>query len=328
MKIFVCDYAHRKSTRHWIKWLEKNHTVIVNKYFNPIYAQWADMIWIEWCEGPAQEASLLSKEYVDVCDEDGLIGEHHERYSGKYDWSGKPIYIRPIDIDVHYGHFRGVKWENVTGLFYIAPHFLEMIKKDITLPEKLLTAETPVAIDQSEWTFRKRDGSGRNIAWMNHSWSAKGLPFAIHGLEKLIRVTGDKTWKLHIVENGRSDEHWMWRYLNHIIKDFGLEDNVVWSNGVESVDEFLNDKDYLWQTSYKEGFSLIMGEALSKGIRSLTSNWESSKHIWGEELVWNTIDELVEKTIAPNYDSERYRQIASKYSAENEVEMLRKLTGL
>lgn len=328
-KIFFCDYTHHKTTRHWLEWLKQNHEVIVDMYFNPLYAQWADVIWIEWCEGAAVEASQMKGHYENIYDHAGVCGNNDKshQHSGDFDWSGKKIIIRPIDIDVHYGHFRKVKWENVDSLFYIAPHILDLMS-DFHFPETLKKVHTPLSVDLDEWKFRERHDSGRNIAWINHSWTCKGLPLALQGLEKLIRVSGDRSWKLHIVENGRSNEYWLWSYLYHIIEELGLKDNVIWYKSVGSVDEFLEDKDYLWQTSFKEGFSLIVAEALAKGIKALTHNWRDSRLIWGDEIVWSTIDELVEKMLDGKYDSQHYREIVKQYSKEKEVELLRKLTNL
>ena len=328
MKVYLCDYSHHKTTRHWIKYLEANHELVMDQYFNPVYAEWADVIFVEWCEGAAQEASLGERDYEGVYDHAGVRGEPEKQYTGHFNWKGKPLYIRPIDIDVYYGHFRNVHWENVTGLIYIAPHIKELLMEGITYPDTLKIDFVPLSVDVNEWTYRERDGTGKQIAWINHNWSAKGLPLMIQALKKLVDYTKDPEWVLHIVENERSTEWWLHRYIKEQIKMLGLESNVRWHDSVPSIDQFLDDKDYLVSSSHKEAFSLILAEAMAKGIKAVTHSWWGADKLWPKEMVWYTIDEFPIKLVLGAYDSEKYRALAESYSSEKEIERLREITGL
>jgi len=264
-------------------------------------------------------------------DQAGICGntEKHHQHTGDFDWSGKDIFIRPIDIDVHYGHFRQVKWENVKGMFYIAPNFLTLLKKNFTFPEDLMVEETILSIKMDEWKYRDRPcGEGRKIAWVNHNWTAKGLNLAYIALNKLITITGDSSWELHVVSNGRSTEHWYFDYLDHLAKTLDIEDRITQYATVESIDEFLDDKDFLWQTSLKEGFSLICAEAMAKGLHVYMNNWQDSEHIWGSNVVSNTPESLATKTATDVYSSEHFRELAATHSHDKEIARLRELTGL
>lgn len=327
MRVYVCDAVGGKTTKHWIKWLGENHELVVDQYFNPVYAEWADIIYIEWCETPAIEASRLKAHYDGVYDHMGVRGEREKQHSGDFDWSGKQIYIRAIDIDVYYGHYGSVQWENITGLIYIAKHIYG--KMSYPWPEKLRFAHIPLSIDVEAWKFQERDGSGRNIAWVNHHWSAKGMPLMLQALHRLVEVTGDKTWKLHVVENGRSTEWWLFDYLNHMIKALGLEDNVVWHHDpVPNVDEFLDGMDYAVTSSHKEAFSLFSAEALAKGIKTLIHNWWGAEDVWPKELVWTSIEDFANKMWTGKYDSKHFREVASQYDKSVEIQKLREFLGL
>jgi hypothetical protein len=327
MKIFLCDYAIHKTTKHWFEYLKANHEVVTDMYFNPVYAEWADIIYIEWCETSAQQASEGEGDFEGVYDHEGVRGEREKQYSGHFSWKGKPMFIRPIDIDVYYGHFRGIKWENVTALLYIAKHIGELLNRNFTYPPNLKQYHVPLSVKLDDWKFRERDGTGKQIAWINHNWSGKGLPLMLQAFDKLIRFTNDKTWHLHIVSNGQSNEYWFFEYCLQWIKSRGLEANVTWHDAVPNVDEFLDDKDYLISSSYKEAFALILAEAMAKGIKALTHNWWGAEDIWPKEMVWETVDEFPIKMMQ-NYDSNVYRKLAEQYSSDKEIALLREITGL
>ncbi len=327
-KIYVCDNPTLKTTKHWVKWLEENHDVVVDMYFNPVYAEWADLIYIEWCEPPAIQASQLKGFFENVYDHAGVRGEKEKTYTGDFDWSTKPIYIRGIDMDIFYGHYHSVKWDNIAGFAYIAQHMRDYMGP-FPFPEKLKIAHIPLGINLSEWSYRERDGKGRKVAWINHNWSAKGLPLMLQAFEKLVRQTPGEPWEFWVMSNGKSTEHWLHNgYIPHMIKALGLQGMVKdITDGVPNVNEFLEDKDYLVSSSEKEAFSLILAEAMAKGIKAVTHSWWGAEDIWPRDMVWRTIDEFPEKMMLP-YNSKNYRLLASRYSHDKEIAALREFTGL
>lgn len=328
-KVYLIDYPNFRTTRHWRDYLAANHDLVTDMYLNPIKAAWADVIFCEWVEGAAQQLSRRKGHFDDVYDHEGMIGPQHAVHSGDWSWPNAKIFMRGIDIDLHMGHFRGVSWENVGALMYIAPHFRDIIMDGMTYPPNLRLEETNLSVKLDEWTYRDRPcGTGRNIAWINENWSAKQLGLAYIALAKLIEKSGDRTWRLHVVSNGHSNEHWLFRYQEHLMKTLGIEDNVVKYDSVPSIDSFLEDKDFLWQTSAKEGFSLIMGEAMAKGLHVYSLNWESSTAIWGFTPICDTPEQLASKTMLDTYDSAFFRGLAETHSHDKEIARLREITGL
>lgn len=324
-KVLLIDYPNFRTTRHWRDWLAENHELTTDMYADPEKMAKADVIWMEWCE----YAAILASQGRYDDSNFKLWNDPENRFGpgGYADWSKAKLFIRPIDIDIHFGHFRGVKWENVTGMAYIAPHFGRILQDGMQYPPGMKIMETRLSVRLDEWKYRQR-GPGKNIAWVNEGWSAKNLPGALYALHDLIHITGWEDAKLHVVENKRSGEQWLHRHVQHLIDILGLKNNVVFYGEVPSLDEFLEGMNFLWQTSMKEGFSLVMAEALAKGIKALTLNWESSTDIWPRELVADTPHELAMLTIQREYDSVKLQSYASRYSHLNEIAELRKFTGL
>jgi len=324
-RVLLIDYPNFRTTRHWRDYLAENHELETDMYADPEKMAWADVIWMEWCE----YAAILASKGVyndETChfwnDSENRFGAGNSR-----DWRKSKLFIRPIDIDIHAGHFRGVDWTRVQAMCYIAPHFREMLMDGMQYPPGLRIEETRLSVKLDEWVWRSR-GPGKNIAWMNENWSAKNLPAAIYALHRLVRYEGWSDAVLHVVSNGRSGENWLHRHVRHMVRYLGLEENVRFYDSVPSVDKFLDDKDFLWHTGMKEGFSLICGEALAKGIKVLMLNWESSKEIWPEELVCDTPEILAARTAIGGYDSAQLRSYAERYSHDKEIANLRRITGL
>lgn len=329
MKIFFYDYAHHKTTKHWLEYLKANHEVVEDVYFNPIYAEWADVIYMEWCEGAAIEASQGEADYEGVYDHAGIRGVPGAQYSGHFNWKGKPLYIRAIDIDVYYGHFRQVQWDNVTGLLTIAPHIQrKMHDGSVIYPEKLKEAIIPLSVKLEEWNYVDRGRPNKKIAWVNHHWSAKGFMLMLQAFAKLIAVTKDRTWELHVVENGRSTEHWLFDYIQYMLTKLNIKDRVFFYGPVDSVDKFLDDKDYIVSSSMKEAFSLILAEGMAKGMKALTHSWWGADEIWPDEMIWATIDEFPDKLLKPKFDSKHYRELAAEHSHDKEIIALKDFCGL
>lgn len=282
------------------------------------------MAWIEWCEGSMIQASWREAsgqpEFHGVYNDFTDPGHKDPRdFTG--DWKNTKLINRAIDIDVLYGHYRQVKWENVNALTYIAKHIFEMMDINMNFARmfpNLKTAHIPLSVNLDKFSFRDRTKThGKNIAFVHHLWGAKGLPLALQVLKKL--VNQDKEWKLFIVGDW-SSEAWHPRYITHIIKEMGLEDNVIIRDRVKSVDIFLEEMDYVFSSSYKEAFSLIIGEGMAKGLKPIVHNWQGARDIWTDKYVWTTIDEAVEMCLG-DYNSQEYREFVNRYSHVNEYQM-------
>lgn len=326
MKVLLIDYPNLRTTRHWHAWLSEHHELTYDMYADPEKMAQADVIWMEWCE----YAAILASQGRYDDSNFHLWNDAENRFGpgGSADWSKAKLFIRPIDIDIHFGHFRGVKWENVTGMAYIAPHFGRILQDGMQYPPAMKIMETRLSIKLDEWTYAVRH-PGKNIAWVNEGWSAKNLPGALYAMHALNRMGGTRDpYILHVVENKRSGEQWLHRHVQHLIRVLGLTEQVKFYGEVESLDQFLDGMNYLWQTSMKEGFSLVMAEALAKGLKVMSLNWESSTDIWPKEIIYDTPEEMAMAVLTIDYDSAKFRSYVEPYSHVNEIAQLRSLTGL
>ena len=318
-KILFIDNPYYKTTKHILKHWQETQDVKTDLYFNPQKAEWADIIYIEWCEGTIIEASKGKGHY------DGVISDHKIIAQTDFDWSNKILINRIIDIDAYYRHYRQVQWQNVNHLAYIAKHIFEMVDREMDFARNypnLQTHHIPLGIDLDAWTFKNRDKThGKNIAFIHHLWTGKNIPLALQILAKLVSL--DKDWKMWLVGDW-SNEMWLRPYIQYFVKSNGLEHNLEILSRASDVNLFLDNMDYLLSTSSKEAFSLIIAEAMAKGIKPLIHNWEGSKDIWNTKYIYNTVDECVEMC-CDNYNSEEYREEVKKYDKRYELEAIDKL---
>jgi glycosyltransferase involved in cell wall biosynthesis len=324
LKIFLCDQPEHKTTRILAEHWAKKYDLICDPYFNPFKAQWADVTWIEWCEGSMIHASEREA--------DGQQAWHKGMYNDFNDpshktpvdfignWKNTKLINRAIDIDVWYPQYPQVSWGNVNALTYIAKHIFELMDKNMDFSKQypnLKVMHIPLSVDMDALSFNDKTKShGKNIAFINHLWGGKGVPLALQIIKKLVDI--DPEWKLYIVGNW-NNEQWFRAYIYHIIKEMGLGDNVLISDRVPDVNVFLDNMDYTLSTSYKEAFSLITAEAMAKGLKPVIHNWMGAHDIWGKEWVYNTIDEAVSMFLN-NYNSQEYRDFVSQYDKRFEIE--------
>jgi hypothetical protein len=74
-----------------------------------------------------------------------------------------------------------------------------------------------------------------------------------------------------------------------------------------TVDEFLEDKNYLLHASHKEGFSYATAEAMAKGIKPIIHRFYGADDLW-PNMTWDSIDQAIEMITNKEYNSASYRQ--------------------
>ena len=138
-----------------------------------------------------------------------------------------------------------------------ASHIRELVEGYVSFPDNVEIYHVPFGVDMDKWTYRERSG-GKNIAFIAHRWSAKGLPLLA---QVMMRLRG---YKLHILGN-KSSEKWLHAYWDYIVDQVGFP--VEETEHTDSVNEWLDDKDYLIVTSQKEAFSYVAAEAAAKAAK-------------------------------------------------------------
>ena len=137
----------------------------------------------------------------------------------------------------------------------------------------------------------------------------------------------DNKYQLHVGGDFQDPRYFV--YFNYIRKEMKIEDNFILHGWIDNVEEFLEDKDYILSTSIHEGHPYNILESMARGIKPIIHNFDGAKSIWPNELIYNTIDEAVEKITEESYDSESYRRfIEDNYSLEEQIDLIETILNI
>jgi glycosyltransferase involved in cell wall biosynthesis len=310
MKIALFDPYLPKFTQDIIdSFRAQGHEVKTDRYYDPKLVEWADIVWFDTCDN-----NLKSAMYPDKSDPTQEGWDLHEM-----DLTRKKIIVRIIDIEVWVGHNMNVDWSLITDIVYIAPHIMELVKNSPNWkPEYDAKCHfIPCGVNLEKFTFKERQ-AGFNIGVVSEIWESKGADLFLQVALKLRQI--DERYNIQWVGKMQCYQ-WDWYYIQDFIKRHDLK--IEFIEHVESIDEFLEDKNYLLHCSLKEGFSYATAEAMAKGIKPVTHSFYGSEHLW-PGLTWDSIDEAVIDITEDFYDSNDYRQylIEKGYTVDGMMERI------
>lgn len=324
MKIAFFDPYLYKFTRDMVEyWEGQGHEVKVERYYNPTLIEWADLIWFETCDNNLKSGMNPDEALQALWLQDGIV----ESDMHKMDLSGKKIIVRPIDIEVWSGSHADAKlWNLVDDCIFIAPHIRDIMMADSRPQESKMNIHViPHSVNLDKWTFKER-GPGFKIAVVSEIWESKGIDYTLQIALKLKQIDE----RYHIYYLGRDQQyHWHRFYMEEFVKNNGL--NITFIDWVDDLDTWLEDKNYLLNSSTKEAFSAITAEAAAKGIKPILHAFGGYEPLWGDSgWVWQGIDEAIDMITDGEYDSNSYREYLKKkgYTTGQMMEKINKVIGV
>ncbi len=278
-------------------WRKQGHDVRYEMGYNPDRHEWSDVCFVD-------------------------VGDNNAQVASGYKFPNSKLAIRVIDIEAWCGQPGGVNWENADVCIFGAKHIEELVRGYVDFPPNVKVVHIPFGVDLDRWTFRERDGSGKNIACVAHQWTAKNLPLLFQVVAKL----GDG-WTLHLLGTKSGGDPWQWKYYECILSRMNI--NYTDTGWVDDLDAWLEDKDFHVLASYKEAFSYVSAQCAAKGIKPLIHPFWGASDIWPESWLWNTVDECVDMILHQSYDSQSYRTfIEDNYSLKNSMNAINEVCGI
>jgi glycosyltransferase involved in cell wall biosynthesis len=302
-RIAIFDSWNGKFSKEIVKHWEKNHEVKVNPTWEQ--AEYADIVFFYQADNVAVE------------------GTKNHKFNGK-------VFVQCVDIEVWAGQANAVNWYDTDGAIFMAKHIRDMVVPSIR-------ADLPIAIiqpgiDLTKYTLRPPNDFSdpiRRIAYVvgdNRIWDVKRFDIALQITKDLLNKT-NIIWQLHV--RGTYSSHAQYNaYCKHLQKDLELDDFVIWHDKVEDMNEWLDDKDYLFLASTKEAFSYATAEAMAKGIKPVLGNWQSAKEVWGPYANETYLDMFYE-FLDPDYSPHNYRKyVEDRYDQERYFNELDAFMGI
>lgn len=253
-----------------------NNNEITNTY------NWADIVWLEW----ANEMAI--------------------HITNKLPKANKKILCRLHSYEALSRFPEQINWQNVDRLILVADHIREILetyheKIYQQIKEKIVII--PNGLDLDKFTFKIHQ-PGYDVAVVAHINHKKNPTMWLQIIKILKNI--DERYTLHIA--GDFQEIRYANYFKYFIKEADLGKNVKLYGFVKDINRFLEDKNYVLSTSIHEGHPYNIMEAMARGIKPIIHNFAGAKKLYPESLIFNFIDEAVEKITQASYNSIGYRE--------------------
>ncbi|OPJ58350.1 glycosyltransferase [Clostridium oryzae] len=259
---------------------------------------WADICWFEWC--------------------DDLVA-----YGSKVDLAkAKKIICRLHSYEAFTDYISNVNWRNVDNLIVICKHIKDFIVENFNIDEEMISV-IPNGIDETKWRFEKKT-KGFNIAYVGYINYKKGPMLLLHTFKAI--YDKDSRYKLYIAGAFQDSRDVL--YYNQMIRELGLQNNIIYEGWQKDLDNWLEDKAYILCTSVLESQNLSVMQAMCKGIKPIVHNFVGAKNVYDKKYIWNTIDDAVSMIEAEDYISDEYRKyVVDNYSLTRNIDKIIQLVG-
>lgn len=295
MKIGVFDTNQFKFTQSMIdRWKTAGHEVRQMYTCHMPIIEWADVLWFDCVDGNLLWAT-------------GDEGHPYLR--------GKKVIARAIDLDVWAGHFKGVNWQYVNHLVFIAPHIREYFLSLKGVPKTCQVHTIPCGVDLERFPLKRDLRWSNNIAVVMRLWMGKGVQLLMQAIAMFpqynFHICG--AWGM-----GGGEREWFTHYWSEFLEPCH---NWMLVDSVPDMSEWLEDKTYSLICSGKEAFSYAAGEAMAKGLQPLIHSFYGAKSIWPTQWVWRTLDDLRGMLDYTAYRPHEYREFMQQtYSLDAMME--------
>lgn len=272
--------------------------IIVNDYREiDLGMNWADICWFEWCDD-----LMIYGSNLDVAKDKTIICRLHS-YEAFTDYVYK------------------VKWSVVDKVIFISESIRDYVIESVKEIDKRIASVIPNGINLDKWTYSKHK-RGFNIAYVGYINYKKGPMLLLHAFKAIYDT--DNRYMLYIAGKFQDDRDVL--YFEQMIKEFGLENNIIFEGWQDNLDDWLEDKNYIICTSILESQNMSVMQAMAKGIKPLIHNFVGARKIYNENYIWSSIDQVLEVVNDSRYESKQYRNfIYENYSIESQINAINKV---
>jgi len=174
-------------------------------------------------------------------------------------------------------------------------------------------------------------GVGRLPEVGGRHWIAKNLLGALMIFNELITRDRDNPWHLFVRADKWSPNWWKENCLAYLADNPQLAEQTTFvKQRVPDLNTWLDDKDFLLQTSFKEAFGYVVAESAAKGIRPVVQFTNGARDIWPRDWIFSTHKEAIYRFIGRYRPFERQwytkkgirSYIAERYPLSQRLEML------
>ena len=261
--------------------------------------RWADIVWLEWANEMAVFATNKVPEILN-----------------------KKVVCRLHGYEAFNANFlKNINWDAVDRIVFVADHVrkdaLESYPQISDVPYTLIY--NGIDLDKLTYNIRNR---GKKLCFSGFINYKKNPILTVQILTKLLNI--DNEYRIYWA--GEHQDIRMSKYLKYILHDLGIEDKFVFEGWIHDINSWLEDKNFFLSASIHEGYGIAIMEAMAKGIKPVIHNFYAARGYYPDNLIYDTIDEAIERILEDNYDSESYRRfIEDHYPLEKQIAELEEL---
>ncbi len=225
----------------------------------------------------------------------------------------KKLIIFTRGVGLYQAHLNRLNWDNINRLCLLSEHQLDYFKRrwGATCKPKHLSV-LPLPCSYEYFPLRKKPVRNNKVALIANITDRKGtyqIPKFLRMFPELeiyhlgdVCLYGDPVrefvrWKLE--KDGNSNRYHWHKYI-----DFS------------KINNWLEDKTYIWLPTISEGFNRAVMEGMCKGLMPIVRRFAGSDDIWMKESLYDEMDEIKDIIKQP-YESQKYRDfVIERYSPD------------
>ncbi len=230
----------------------------------------------------------------------------------------KNLIVLTRGVGVYESRIDRVMWKNVKTLLFLQQHQLDYFKirwGDMKIPMKL--GVLPVPAPLKEFTLRQDLRPTNKVALIANITDRKGSAYIPDFLQMYPNLEVHHLGQVCLYGNPVK-EYVRWR-----LERDGTASRYFWKRHINRgrLNDWLEDKTYIWLPSISEGFCRALIEGHSKGLKPIIKNYAGAETIWDNAFLYDRIDEI-KRILELPYEPERYRKyVNNKFNKEKIAEI-------
>jgi len=230
----------------------------------------------------------------------------------------KNLIILTRGVGVYESRIDRIIWKNIKTLFFLQQHQLDYFKRrwgNKKIPTKLGVLPVPAPLKQ--FTLKKDIRLTNKVALIANITDRKGSAYIPDFLQMYPDLTIHHLGQVCLYGNPVR-EYVRWR-----LERDGTANRYFWKKHISQGDlnNWLEDKSYIWLPSISEGFCRALIEGHCKGLKPIIKNYAGAETIWDNTFLYDRIDQIKRILDLP-YEPERYRKyVNNKFNKEKVAEI-------
>ena len=233
----------------------------------------------------------------------------------------KNLIVLTKGMDVYVGKLRNTTWENINWFFTLSKHQLDYFKTRWEKCNPKNTGIVPVIAPLEHFILRKDPVQNNKVALIANITDRKGT----YQIPDFLLMFPDLV--IHHLGSVELYGEPVREYVRWRLEKDGTADRYIWQNHIpqDQVNDWLEDKTYIWLPSISEGFNRAVLEGMCKGLKPIVKRFAGADDIWMKESLYDKEDEIRAIIEAP-YQPKEYRKfVKDRYNVDLVIDNFIKL---